>query len=189
MKKPSKILNSLICVILTSFLLSACGSYKAGEYKTKDEIEEESGGSILDNFRGNGGSNDGKSGGGLFGGGGGLTFNGKALGGGSAGGSSVNEAMWRSAYEITSVLPINSASRQRGTIETDWYAPPGITHEQMRVVVFIGGGPINATGVKVNAFRRGFDAQGQVVQTPASETVSQELEKAILRRALEISNS
>ena len=84
---------------------------------------------------------------------------------------------------MASVLPVAAANRQRGVIETDWYAPPGITDEQMRVVIFVGSGPISASAVKVNAFKRGFDADGQVVQSAAAQSVIDELENAILQRA------
>lgn len=186
MRAQSKSLpKSLMSVVVFfALLISGCDYIKPADHRTAKEIEEEKIGSIFDAFKGKGSST--KSSGGLFGNG--LSFNGKSFLGDSSTSAGVNENLWRSAYEITSVLPISTANRQRGVIETDWYAPPGITHEQMRVVVFIGSGAINPSAVKVNAFRRGFDAQGQVVQTPASETVSEELKKAILRRAVAISN-
>lgn len=182
-------LKKTACVLAAVFFLagtlSACGESGPPDTRTTQEKKRDEIGSIFDAFKNEDGSA--KEDGGIFGTG--LSFNGQRIGGGSGNGSSINENLWRAAYEVTSVLPISSASRQQGSIETDWYAPPGITHEQMRVVVFVGSGPLKPSAVKVNAFRRGFDAQGQVVQTPASERVSQELERAILRRAIVIANS
>ena len=121
---------ALVCVVALS--LSACGSLTGGgsggstsnggpnPFETREERERREQGTIFGE-------------GGIFGGG--VLF-----GGESEDLANVNKYLWQASMETTQVLPIQQADFRRGVIQTQWYAPQGVTNEQMRLVVLVSPG-------------------------------------------------
>ncbi|MFT3810322.1 MAG: DUF3576 domain-containing protein [Micropepsaceae bacterium] len=93
----------------------------------------------------------------------------------------VDPYIWAGAQETLSFLPIASADPVTGRIETGWGEVSAGSGEQVRVIVQIYPGQVNASSVAVSVYRRvnGVDAG---VNPQTAITVQQ----AILLRARQI---
>ena len=93
----------------------------------------------------------------------------------------VDPYIWAGAQETLSFLPIASADPVAGRIETGWGEVSPGSGEQVRVIVQIYPGQVNAASVAVSVYRRvnGVDA-GVNPQTAAT------VQQAILLRARQI---
>ena len=93
----------------------------------------------------------------------------------------VDPYIWAGAQETLNFLPIASADPVTGRIETGWGEVSAGSGEQVRVIVQIYPGQVNASSVAVSVYRRvnGVDA-GVNPQTAAT------VQQAILLRARQI---
>lgn len=95
-------------------------------------------------------------------------------------GRSANKYLWNASLETLSFLPVEQADPFSGLLVTGWGKAPGAA-QQYRVTVYVAGAALDATGLKVSAFRR--SGGGQV---PAAQDTVQAIENAILSRAREL---
>lgn len=88
-----------------------------------------------------------------------------------------NKYLWTASLETLSFFPVEQADPFSGLLVTGWGRAPGAT-EQYRVTVLVAGAALDATGLKVSAFRRA--GSGEVRAAPGTV---QAIEDAILGRA------
>lgn len=100
-------------------------------------------------------------------------------------GVGVNAFLWRGALDAIAFMPLASADPFGGVIMTDWYAPPGVTGERMKVNVFILGRELRADGVRVSVFRQTEGRNGWQDAEVSPETAG-ELENVILTKARQL---
>jgi hypothetical protein len=100
-------------------------------------------------------------------------------------GVGVNAYLWRGALDSVAFMPLASADPFGGVIMTDWYAPPGVTGERMKVNVLILGRELRADGVRVSVFRQTEGRSGWQDAEVAPQTAT-ELENVILTKARQL---
>lgn len=91
-----------------------------------------------------------------------------------------NKYLWNASLETLSFLPVDQADPFSGLLVTGWGRAPGAS-QQYRVTVYVAGAALDATGLKVSAFRR--SGGGEV---PAARDTILAIENAILSRAREL---
>ena len=125
----------------------------------------------------------------LFGGDGIVLFGGSDYnpgGGGGGAGIGVNSFLWRASLDTLSFLPLTSADPFGGVIITDWYTPPRTPDERFKVNAFILDRSLRADGVRVSVFRQVQQSPGVWIDAPVNDTMTTDLENAILTRARQI---
>ena len=123
----------------------------------------------------------------LFGKGGLNIFGGESKAGaeGGGGGIGVNAFLWRASLNTLAFMPLASADPFGGVIITDWYQPPGTPGERFKVNAYILGTALRSDGIKVSAFRQVRQGPNWV-DAPVAETMSTDLENAILLSARQL---
>ncbi|MDP6954152.1 MAG: DUF3576 domain-containing protein [Alphaproteobacteria bacterium] len=116
---------------------------------------------------------------------GGPDYNPDAGRSGGGAGIGVNSFLWRASLDTLSFLPLNSADPFGGVIITDWYTPPQTPNERFKVSAFILDRSLRADGVRVSVFRQEQGANGWL-DAPVAESMSTDLENAILTRARQL---
>ena len=91
-----------------------------------------------------------------------------------------NKYLWNASLDTLSFLPVEQADPFSGLLVTGWGRAPGAS-QQYRVTVYVAGSALDATGLKVAAFRR--SGGGEVAAS--RETVAA-IEDAILNRARQL---
>ena len=99
---------------------------------------------------------------------------------GSETGRAANKYLWNASLDTLSFLPVEQADPFSGLLVTGWGRAPGATQEY-RVTVFVAGAALDATGLKVSAFRRAGTGE-----RPAAAQTVQAIEDAILARARDL---
>ncbi len=92
----------------------------------------------------------------------------------------VNKHLWAASLDILSFLPIEAADPFSGVIATGWGRVGG-SPSVHRVTVYITSPALDARSLRVAVFRQG--GGGGV---PAADSVSRQIEDAILTRAREL---
>ena len=91
-----------------------------------------------------------------------------------------NKYLWNASLETLSFLPVEQADPFSGLLVTGYGRAPGAA-QQYRVTVYVAGAALDATGLKVSAFRR--SGGGEV---PAARDTVIAIENAILSRARQL---
>jgi hypothetical protein len=124
----------------------------------------------------------------IFGEGGiaGLFDSSKKNQGGGGGGIGVNAYLWRATLDTISFLPLSSADPFGGVIITDWYQPPDVPNERLKLTIFILDRQLRADGVRVSVFRQVRDPNGNWVDAKVDARTATDMEDTILARAREL---
>lgn len=105
---------------------------------------------------------------------------------GDTAGIGVNSFLWRASLDTISFMPLTSADPFGGVIITDWYTPPRTPDERFKVNAFILDRSLRADGVRVSVFRQVQQSPGVWIDAPVNDTMTTDLENAILTRARQI---
>lgn len=97
----------------------------------------------------------------------------------------VNKYLWRAALDVISFMPLKIIDPFGGVIVTEWYSPPKITNERIKVNILVLSGKLRVNGIKVSIFRQILD-NNQWVEAEVNEQSNHDLEDAMLTRAREI---
>lgn len=158
---------SLITLILTASLLTACGGSLEAPDPNPSPADAPKGpglfsgesGNLLDSFRDKPGEN-----------------------GGAGGRLGVNGYLWRASLEAVSFMPLASADGNTGVIITDWHTNPSQPNERIKANVLILGKTLRPQGLKVSLFKQ-MKEGGEWVDTPVAEGTERKLEDTILTKA------
>jgi len=115
----------------------------------------------------------------------GISF-GKMMGGG--GGTSYQFAssnpMWRATLEILDFLPLANVDYSGGIITTDWYNEGTSLDESIKITVRFLTNEIRSDGIKIIVHKKRCDIQQKCSIKKISSTLEQELQVAILKKAV-----
>jgi hypothetical protein len=103
-----------------------------------------------------------------------------------AGALGVNSYLWRATLDTLSFMPLLSADPYGGVVITDWYVNPEKPDERFKGTVYILDTRLRADGLNVTVFKQTRGADGQWVDTPASDQTEADIENAILTRARQL---
>ena len=173
-----------LCAVAAPLLVAACGS----DIPIKAEYPKGSAGTLPQSSTTESGR-AGSEGPSILGGDGIVLFGGPDYnpdGGGGGAGIGVNSFLWRASLDTLSFLPLTSADPFGGVIITDWYTPPRTPDERFKVTAFILDRSLRADGVRVSVFRQVQQSPGAWIDAPVNETMTTDLENAILTRARQI---
>ena len=117
-----------------------------------------------------------------------FTFGGESKSGDASGstGIGVNYYLWRASLDVLSFLPTRSADPFGGVILTEWYTPPEMPQERVKVDVRILDRQLRADGLKVSIFKQTRDSHGLWRDVAVDAESCRALEEAILTRAREL---
>jgi hypothetical protein len=97
----------------------------------------------------------------------------------------VNAYLWRSAVDTLSFAPLLQADAHSGVIITDWYSPPRVPTERVKLTVAILDQDLRADALRVSALRQ-VNQNGAWVDAPVTAATVQKLEDIILTRARDL---
>ena len=111
---------------------------------------------------------------------------GKAMGG--SGGTNYQFAssnpMWRATLEILDFLPLANVDYSGGIITTDWYNEGTSIDESIKITVRFLTNEIRSDGLRIIVHKKRCDIQQNCKVTKISSTLEQELQVAILKKAI-----
>ena len=112
----------------------------------------------------------------------------KKLAGGGDGGTSYQFAssnpMWRSTLEILDFLPLSNVDYSGGIISTDWYNEGTASDESIKITVRFLTNEIRSDGLKIIVHKKRCNIQQKCTVKKISSTLEQELQVAILKKAV-----
>tara|TARA_B100001013_G_scaffold245087_1_gene151666 strand:+ start:18 stop:584 length:567 start_codon:yes stop_codon:yes gene_type:complete len=162
---PKKILLSLIGIILLGFV-SSCGIYAPSDARkvspnsqerVKKNLEEGKGLSMKKLMGGSGGTN--------------YQF-------------ASSNPMWRATLEILDFLPLANVDYSGGIISTDWYNEGTASDESIKITVRFLTNEIRSDGLKIIVHKKRCNIQQKCTVKKISSTLEQELQVAILKKAV-----
>ena len=163
---PQKVLFVLTGIIVFSFL-SSCGIWAPSDARKVSPNSKER---VKKNLE------EGK----------GLSM--KKLMGGSDGGTSYQFAssnpMWRATLEILDFLPLANVDYSGGIITTDWYNEGTSSEESIKITVRFLTNEIRSDGLKIIVHKKRCNIQQKCSVTKISSALEQELQVAILKKAV-----
>lgn len=98
----------------------------------------------------------------------------------------VNGYLWRASLETIDFMPLAATDSRGGTIVTEWYAPPEVRDERLKVTVYIVDRRLRADGIRVVVFRQTKDADSIWQDAEVKAGTEKRLEDAILTRARQL---
>ena len=113
-------------------------------------------------------------------------FSGDPLAGMSSGTLGVNAYLWRATLDTLAFMPLASTDSSGGAIITDWFAPPDIAGERLKVDVYIMDLRLRADALRVSVFRQVEDENGVWRDGAVKAGTAKRLEDAILTRARQL---
>ena len=115
-----------------------------------------------------------------------FTFGGdtKPAEGGS--GIGVNQYLWRASLDTISFMPLRSVDPFGGVIITEWYTPPEIHNERLKVDILILDRQLRADGVRVSIHKQRIGRRGVWEDAFVDPESFKEFEEAILSRARQL---
>ena len=116
----------------------------------------------------------------------GFSFN-KAVKDGRGGTSyqfATSNSMWRATLEILDFLPLANVDYSGGIITTDWYNEGTAADESIKITVRFLANEIRSDGLKIIVHKRKCNIQQKCVVKKISSALEQELQIAILRKAV-----
>ena len=162
---PKKILSFLIGITALS-LLGSCGIYDPVDARKVSPNSQER---VKKNLE------EGK----------GLSM--KKLMGGSGGTSyqfASSNPMWRATLEILDFLPLANVDYSGGIITTDWYNEGTAADESIKITVRFLTNEIRSDGIRIIVHKKRCNIQQKCTVRKISSTLEQELQIAILKKAV-----
>ena len=92
--------------------------------------------------------------------------------------------MWRATLEILDFLPLANVDYSGGIITTDWYNEGTAADESIKITVRFLTNEIRSDGLKIIVHKRKCNTQQKCVVKKISSALEQELQSAILRKAV-----
>ncbi len=117
----------------------------------------------------------------------GKGFSVKKLAGGSSGTSyqfASSNPMWRATLEILDFLPLANVDYSGGIITTDWYNEGTSSDESIKITVRFLTNEIRSDGIKIIVHKKRCNIQQKCTVKKISSTLEQELQVAILKKAV-----
>lgn len=116
----------------------------------------------------------------------GFSLNKKLQDGGGAGNYqfATSNSMWRATLEILDFLPLANVDYSGGIITTDWYNEGTAADESIKITVRFLTNEIRSDGLKIIVHKRKCNVQQKCVVKKISSALEQELQMAILRKAV-----
>ena len=111
----------------------------------------------------------------------------KLMGAGSGGGSyqfASSNPMWRATLEILDFLPLANVDYSGGIITTDWYNEGTASDESIKITVRFLTNEIRSDGLRIIVHKKRCNIQQKCSVTEISSTLEQELQVAILKKAV-----
>ena len=107
---------------------------------------------------------------------------------GGAGGTNYQFAssnpMWRATLEILDFLPLSNVDYSGGIITTDWYNEGTSSDESIKITVRFLTNEIRSDGIKIIVHKKRCNIQQKCTVRKISSTLEQELQVAILKKAV-----
>ena len=163
---PKKILLFLVGIVVVSFL-GSCGIYEPVDARKVSPNSKER---VKKNLE------EGK----------GLSMK-KLMGGGSGDTNyqfASSNPMWRATLEILDFLPLANVDYSGGIISTDWYNEGTSSDESIKITVRFLSNEIRSDGLKIIVHKRRCNIQQKCTTKKISSTLEQELQVAILKKAV-----
>jgi len=156
----------IITAIMATALLSSCGIYQPSDARKVSPNAKERVQKNLEEGRG-------------------ITLKGMM---GSKGGTSYQFAssnpMWRATLEILDFLPLSNVDYSGGIITTDWYNEGTSSDESIKITVRFLTNEIRSDGLRIIVHKKRCNAQQKCIVKKISSTLEQELQVAILKKAV-----
>ena len=162
---PKKILFFLIGITVLG-LLGSCGIYDPvdarkvspnSQERVKKNLEEGKGLSMKK----------------MMGGGGGTNYQ-----------FASSNPMWRATLEILDFLPLANVDYSGGIITTDWYNEGTASDESIKITVRFLTNEIRSDGIRIIVHKKRCNIQQKCTVKKISSTLEQELQIAILKKAV-----
>ena len=162
---PKKVLLFLVGIVVVS-LLGSCGIYKPvdsrkispnSKERVKKNLEEGKGLSMKKLMGGSGDTN--------------YQF-------------ASSNPMWRATLEILDFLPLANVDYSGGIISTDWYNEGTSPDESIKITVRFLSNEIRSDGLRIIVHKRRCNIQQTCTVKKISSTIEQELQVAILKKAV-----
>ena len=112
---------------------------------------------------------------------------GKIVEGGRSGTSyqfASSNPMWRASLEILDFLPLANVDYSGGIITTDWYNEGTSSDESIKITVRFLTNEIRSDGLKIIVHKKRCNIQQKCTVKKISSTLEQELQVAILKKAV-----
>ena len=160
-----KILIFLVGILVMAFL-GSCGIYKPvdarkispnSKERVKKNLEEGKGLSLKKMMGGSGGTN--------------YQF-------------ASSNPMWRATLEILDFLPLANVDYSGGIISTDWYNEGTSSDESIKITVRFLSNEIRSDGLRIIVHKKRCNIQQACTVKKISSTIEQELQVAILKKAV-----
>ena len=112
----------------------------------------------------------------------------KLMGGGGMAGTSYQFAssnpMWRATLEILDFLPLANVDYSGGIITTDWYNEGTASDESIKITVRFLTNEIRSDGIRIIVHKKRCNIQQKCTVKKISSALEQELQIAILKKAV-----
>ena len=92
--------------------------------------------------------------------------------------------MWRATLEILDFLPLANVDYSGGIITTDWYNEGTASDESIKITVRFLTNEIRSDGIKIIVHKKRCSVQQKCSVKKISSTLEQELQAAILKKAI-----
>ena len=96
--------------------------------------------------------------------------------------------MWRATLEILDFLPLANVDYSGGIITTDWYNEGTAADESIKITVRFLTNEIRSDGIRIIVHKKRFNIQQKCTVRKISSTLEQELQIAILKKAVLFEN-
>ena len=162
---PKKMLFFITGIVVLSFL-NSCGIYAPSDARKVSPNSKER---VKKNLE------EGK----------GISF-GKLMdkGGGTSYQFASSNPMWRATLEILDFLPLANVDYSGGIITTDWYNEGTSLDESIKITVRFLTNEIRSDGIRIIVHKKRCNVQQQCSVKKISSTLEQELQIAILKKAV-----
>ena len=92
--------------------------------------------------------------------------------------------MWRATLEILDFLPLSNVDYSGGIVTTDWYNEGTSPNESIKITVRFLTNEIRSDGIRIIVHKKRCNIQQKCVVKKISSTLEQELQVAILKKAV-----
>ena len=96
--------------------------------------------------------------------------------------------MWRATLEILDFLPLANVDYSGGIITTDWYNEGTASDESIKITVRFLTNEIRSDGIRIIVHKKRCNIQQKCTVRKISSTLEQELQIAILKKAILFEN-
>ena len=96
--------------------------------------------------------------------------------------------MWRATLEILDFLPLANVDYSGGIITTDWYNEGTASDESIKITVRFLTNEIRSDGIRIIVHKKRCNIQQKCTVRKISSTLEQELQIAILKKAVLFAN-